>query len=86
VRRGERLDDVDAVDVTPTLLAYHGLPVARDMDGKPIDRALTDALWRQRPITSIETYETGERVAIPLPETSVSRELEERIKSIGYVD
>jgi predicted AlkP superfamily phosphohydrolase/phosphomutase len=86
VRRAQRLDDVDAVDVTPTLLAYHGMPIARDMDGAPIDSALTDALLRQRPLTSIETYETGERVEMSVPDVSVSRELEERINSIGYIN
>jgi len=86
VERGARIEGVEAVDVTPTLLAYHGLPVADDMDGEPRVDACTDR-WRElHPVARIDTYETGDWDRGDLPAESLSDDLAERIKALGYVD
>jgi predicted AlkP superfamily phosphohydrolase/phosphomutase len=86
VRRGVRAEGVDAVDVAPTILAYHGLPVADDFDGEPSLDLLT-ASWRaQRPLRTIPTWETGTRVRAEIPAESSARDLEERIRALGYIE
>ena len=40
VKRGERVYGASLLDLTPTLLTLVGLPVGRDMDGKPLLEAL----------------------------------------------
>jgi arylsulfatase A-like enzyme len=86
IERGKRIDDFDAVDATPTILAYHGLPVAHDMDGEPCLDAHT-AKWREHhPIEWIETYEIGDWDRGDLPAESLSEDLEERIRALGYID
>ncbi len=71
---------VRVVDVTPTLLAWLGLPLARDMDGAPA--GFLDAPSRP----PIETYDTTsiERVG----ETSLETEqrLIEELHELGYLD
>ncbi|MFN8179913.1 MAG: alkaline phosphatase family protein [bacterium] len=86
VRRGVRAEDVDAVDVAPTILAYHGLPVADDFDGEALLPLLTPAWRDERPLKTIPTWETGARARPALPPQSSSRDLEERIRALGYIE
>jgi hypothetical protein len=68
------------VDVTPTLLAWLGLPLARDMDGAPA--GFLDAPSRP----PIETYDTTsiERVGETSPETE--QRLIEELHELGYLE
>ncbi len=45
------------VEVTPTILYFLGLPVAREMDGYARTDLFTPAFTTSRPITFIPTYE-----------------------------
>ena len=45
------------VDITPTILYFLGLPVAREMDGDARTDIFTPAFTSSRPITFIPTYE-----------------------------
>jgi hypothetical protein len=72
--------------VTPSVLAYHGLPVARDFDGEPATAAMEDAWRESHAAPAVDTYETGPWKRGTLPESSVSRDLEERISALGYID
>ena len=45
------------VDVTPTILYFLGLPVARDMDGDARTDVFTRTFTSPRPITYIPSYE-----------------------------
>ena len=56
VRPGARLPRGSLVDVTPTLLYFFGLPVARDMDGYARADLFTQAFTAERPITFIPSY------------------------------
>jgi predicted AlkP superfamily phosphohydrolase/phosphomutase len=85
IRRGQPADEVDAVDITPTLLAYHGLPAAKDMDGEPIVSLFTTEWLAAHPVKFVDTYEKGEWVRPEIPDASMSEGLEERIRSIGYI-
>jgi predicted AlkP superfamily phosphohydrolase/phosphomutase len=86
VVRGGSVGDVDAVDVTPTILAYHGFPVADDMDGDVVTECFEPEWLAQHPIEFIETYEIGEWDRGELPEASSAKELEERIRTLGYIE
>jgi hypothetical protein len=56
VRPG-RLTRASVLDVTPTVLYYLGLPVARDMDGYPRPEIFSRAFTAERPLTFIRSYE-----------------------------
>jgi predicted AlkP superfamily phosphohydrolase/phosphomutase len=56
VRPGARLPRGSLVDITPTLLYFYGLPVARDMDGYARADVFTQEFTVARPITFIPSY------------------------------
>ncbi len=60
IRRGVKLEATSVLDVTPTLLHYLGLPVARDMEGRVLEAAFTPEIIADLPVRWVETYETGQ--------------------------
>jgi hypothetical protein len=74
-------------DVLPTMLHILGLPVARDFDGEVAMGLLGPRGGGTREVESIATYETSERPTFGKGEvdSAVSREIDERIHSLGYV-
>jgi arylsulfatase A-like enzyme len=86
VRRGALAEDVDAVDVAPTILAYHGLPVAEDFDGEPLVALLTARRRDAYPLRTVPTWETVPRERPDLPSASATSDLEERIRALGYIE
>ncbi len=59
-REGVRIPEQTVLDVTPTILALWGLPIARDMDGTVIEEAFEPEFLEQHPITRTATYEETE--------------------------
>jgi predicted AlkP superfamily phosphohydrolase/phosphomutase len=88
VVKGGSISGATVLDVTPTILAMFGLPVARDMDGRPISGGLNANLVKRiERETRLQTYETArasgegeEPVHSP-----VDQELRERLRSLGYI-
>src|SRR5258705_3503179 len=88
VQKGGNISGATVLDVTPTILAMVGLPVARDMDGRPIPGGLDASLVkRTEKETRLQTYETARapgEAAEPVS-SPVDQELRERIRSLGYI-
>jgi len=88
-RPGVHLDKVNIFDITPTLLALLGLPVARDMDGGVDRRWFTDQSLQNLQIRSVDTYETEAADVSSAEEQAFSdqevEDLEERLKTLGYL-
>ncbi len=94
-RRGAELEEASVLDLTPTIMAVFGLPVAEDWDGRPILGAF-DAGWLERhPVRYRPTYEGG-TVAVegPAPVAAAASEpadpegdraLKEKLESLGYL-
>jgi hypothetical protein len=81
VRSSEERLSLSVLDVTPTLLALLGLPVALDMDGEIAERALI----LTEPPPSIHSYEPhGEAAAAS--ETAIDETTEEQLRSLGYLE
>jgi predicted AlkP superfamily phosphohydrolase/phosphomutase len=86
IRKGFRIPRASVTDVTPTILAYYGVPVASDMDGRPLEAIFEPGYLEKRPITFIDTYETGATRADTVPlETPMDEAAKERLKSLGYL-
>ena len=83
---GVRIDGASVMDITPTALAALGLPVAADMDGRPLTEAMTPEFLAAHPVTTVETYETEVRVRHRSDGVeSMSEETKERLRSLGYM-
>lgn len=84
---GTEIKGASVLDVTPTVLVLSGLPVGRDMDGKPLVAAIDQAFLARHPVAYVDTYETAgdtgdaEPVASPIDE-----EVKEMLRSLGYIN
>ncbi len=84
VRPGARLDSPSVLDITPTALYVLGLPVGKDMDGRPLTEAFRPELLAARPVTWIPTHDTERRANAPL-ESPVDDVIREELCAIGYM-
>ena len=58
VRSGQFLENVELVDVMPTLLYALGFPIARDLDGNVLTGAFSGDFLDRHPLTVVPSYET----------------------------
>ena len=89
VRRGAEVADASVLDLTPTLLHYLGLAVAKDMDGKVLAGVFEPEFMQRHPIRYVPTYEEGTRSAVPAQgepvDADAQAEIEGGLKALGYV-
>ena len=82
VPSGGRLEEgaLNIFDITPTILAWFGIPIARDMDGR------SAAFLEAPPVPMIDSYDGTpvERVG-PVPSES-NEVLIEQLRSLGYIE
>ncbi|HKY32350.1 MAG TPA: tetratricopeptide repeat protein [Candidatus Polarisedimenticolia bacterium] len=87
--RPGRLDTPSLYDVTPTLLHLAGLPVAADMQGKPILEAIEPAFRKAGGLSTLPTYETPGTAGGTAPAAGSSAAIDEeilaRLRSLGYI-
>jgi predicted AlkP superfamily phosphohydrolase/phosphomutase len=85
--RGASVEGASVLDVTPTVLVLSGLPVGRDMDGKPLVGAIDQAFLARHPVTYVDTYEVGGAGGDTEPvESPIDDEVKEMLRSLGYID
>jgi hypothetical protein len=84
---GTTIEGASVLDVTPTVLVLSGLPVGRDMDGKPLTAAIDQAFLARHPVAYVDTYETagGGGDSEPI-ESPIDDEVKEMLRSLGYID
>jgi hypothetical protein len=67
-------------DLTPTILAWLGLPVALDMDGHPAAFALTGA------VATLPTYDSAPVERLALSPSGAEDEIVDRLRELGYLE
>jgi tetratricopeptide (TPR) repeat protein len=87
IKQGHKLEDAGVLDLTPTVLYALGLPIAEDFDGRILKDAFTQEFQREHPIKTLPSFETdGARNKSTLnPPPEITREMQERLKSLGYI-
>ncbi|UCC69259.1 MAG: alkaline phosphatase family protein [Armatimonadota bacterium] len=87
VKRGQRLDDVRIIDVTPTVLHLFGFAPPEHMDGRPLHEMLVPEAADITP-TALPPSSAGEKPAAP-PDRPYSEEearrVAERLRDLGYL-
>lgn len=74
------------LDVTPTILALMGLPVARDMPGRVLTELIEPEFLAKHPVTYIDSYEDYiDRAAISQAAQGDESQRLEYLKSLGYI-
>lgn len=57
VNKGWNIEEVNIIDITPTLLYYLGLPVAKDMDGIVLSSIFPKSFTSENPVLYINSYQ-----------------------------
>ncbi|MCP4200834.1 MAG: tetratricopeptide repeat protein, partial [bacterium] len=57
IRAGAKVAGASVLDLTPTVLHYLGFPIAKDMDGKVLDRVFLPEFMVENPIRYVTSYE-----------------------------
>lgn len=86
IKPGIVLEGASVYDVTPTVLALMGLPVAEDMDGRVLMEALAPEFLAQYPLRTVETFETGEINEHVVLESEVDEVVKARLRDLGYIE
>jgi hypothetical protein len=85
IKKGHGFSGAAIQDMAPTILYAMGLPVAREMDGKPLTDAFTYEFTAEHPIT----YDDGTSASLtPVVEDyneEEAKQVEERLKELGYL-
>ena len=81
------VNHASVVDITPTVLAYLGLPAAEDMDGRPLSECFEETFLTQHPVVWTPTYESGEPLGSEFPiESPIDEGIREKLRSLGYIE
>ena len=86
IRAGEWVEGTSVYDVTPTLLAALGFPVARDFDGQARSEFFTGEFLSSQPIQFVDTYENGRVGSSEVISSDVDEEVLERLRGLGYFE
>jgi predicted AlkP superfamily phosphohydrolase/phosphomutase len=85
VKHNHKISNSTIFDITPTILWLMKLSLALDMEGQPLIESFTDQSRIKLAIKYTNTYgirETGDRRPIS---SGAEKEIEERLKSLGYI-
>ena len=86
IKAGTEIEGMTLLDVTPTLLALAGLPVASDMDGQVMVGAIEEAFLQSHPLSFIDSHETEAYSASDEGITPEERDkVMDRLKALGYL-
>jgi len=79
IRVGVGTDELTIADVTPTVLAWLGIPIGEDMDGKP------GAFLEIPPVPPIPTHDTTEILRLEA-ESGTDESILKELKELGYIE
>ncbi len=80
IQSGKSVRSMSILDVTPTLLAWLGMPVAKDMDGK-VARFIETP--RQAKVATYDTEPVPHITSLP---SGAEQEMLERLRQLGYFE
>jgi predicted AlkP superfamily phosphohydrolase/phosphomutase len=84
-RRGFRFTGATVYDIAPTILHWLGQPVAEDMDGRVLREPLSDFI-SGHPVRTVATFENGVRAGSSSADPTVSEDVLEDLRTLGYID
>ena len=84
-RPGVQLHDASLLDITPTLLYMEGIPVGRDMDGKPLFHAFPPEYVKSHPPRFVASLDKGFRQKGEPASSEMDEDILEDLKTLGYI-
>ncbi len=84
--RGSLGRPIGVLDILPTLLYLHHLPIAETLDGHVIGSLLTDRALDEIPVVRVASYGDFARDrTVSVVDDGVTEEYQKRLKALGYV-
>ena len=82
-----RLKDGSArsTDVMPTVLHALGIPISRELAGRPVVEMFSAAFARRSPVREVSTYGSPTAERAPRTGQPLDQEMVDRLRSLGYV-
>jgi predicted AlkP superfamily phosphohydrolase/phosphomutase len=82
------VSDAEIIDLAPTMLYLLGLPIPSDMDGKVLNRILSDAYLRSHPVQYCHRFgSNGNPPELPHDYSSEEEEaIRARLQGLGYIE
>jgi hypothetical protein len=74
-----------ATDVMPTVLHALGVPISRELAGRPLIEMFSAAFARQAPVRQVRTYGPPTSERAPRQGQPLDQEMIDRLRSLGYV-
>jgi hypothetical protein len=74
-----------ATDVMPTVLHALGIPISRELPGRPVIEMFTAAFARRSPVREVSTYGSPAARRTPRTGQPLDQEMVDRLRSLGYV-
>ena len=88
VKRGNKVDGAEIIDVTPTILYMLNLPLPEHLDGKVLCNLFDTTHMEAHPVKfTNQNYGDGEQINIPSPFSESENEIiRARLRSLGYIE
>ncbi len=85
IKKGYAFSGAQIQDMAPTILWAMGLPVAREMDGKPLTDAFTYEFTAEHPVTYDDGGSAEQKPEIADYSAEEAKQVEERLRELGYL-
>lgn len=85
IQAGVPIEKAGVADICPTMLALSGLPVPAGLDGRVLEEVLSPDLKEKIKVDSIPAGEERSRAEPPELAPEELEQLEERLRSLGYL-
>lgn len=85
IRNNREIPPVTLMDFLPTLLYIQNLPVAEDLQGEVVRAAFEEEFLAANPVSYIPTYEYAREQSEQPVESEFNKEIEKKLKSLGYL-
>jgi predicted AlkP superfamily phosphohydrolase/phosphomutase len=84
-RHGVHLSGASLLNVTPTLLYMEGIPVGRDMDGKPLFAAIRSEYIKAHPLLMVASHDKGFHQKGEPASSDLDKDILDDFKALGYI-
>ncbi|MBI3732386.1 MAG: hypothetical protein HY259_02875 [Chloroflexi bacterium] len=85
IHHGHAIRDAAIQDMAPTILYAMGLPLAPDMDGRPLKEVFTHSFQTQHPITFDNGASAQQAPQAQDYNVAEAKQVEERLRELGYL-
>jgi len=84
-RSGAQIQNASLLDITPTLLYMEGIPLGRDMDGKPLFNAFRPEYVKTHPPRLVASLDQGFRQQGEPASSEMDEDILDDLKALGYI-